>query len=126
MAQRLTRRVRCVHYNGAQRGKNKNREATMTKRSGIWMLCGCLLLAGALSGVYYAWQEGYIPASVLKPHPRAPLPENFLATLQGSRVATQTLRPSCLLLNLYTTREIDRMGRPGLSHMRMPGWDVIV
>lgn len=98
----------------------------MTKRSGIWLVFGCLLLAGGLSGVYYAWQEGHIPASVLPPHPRAPLPQNFLTTLQASRTAAQALRPACVRLNLYTSREIDRMGRPGLSHMRMPGWDVIV
>lgn len=77
-------------------------------------------------GFYYAWQEGLVPANVVRPHPRAPLPENFLATLKASPVVTQSLRPVCVRMNLYTGRDIDRMGRPGLAYMRVPGWDVVV
>ena len=83
------------------------------------------VLAAAGGGFYFAWQESMIPANVVKPHPRAPLPENFLATLQDSAAVAQTLKPACLRLNIYVGREIDRMGRAGLQHQRVPGWDVI-
>lgn len=94
------------------------------RKTAALAVAGVLLALGA--GGYYAWQEGMVPASVIAPHPRAPLAENFLATLQRSAPVAQSLRPACLRLNLHAGRDIDRMGRIGLAHQRMPGWDVIV
>lgn len=98
----------------------------MNRKSLIGAVCGFALLAALGAGAYLAWQDGLIPSSVLKPHPRAPLSENFLATLKASPAVAEALRPACVRMNLYTNREVDRMGRPGLSHQRVPGWDVIV
>jgi len=96
-------------------------------RTTVIAAAGALGLAAALGGgFYYAWEEGMIPASLVSPHPRAPLPENFLATLKASPAVTLSLRPVCVRMNLHTGREIDRMGRPGLAHQRVPGWDVLV
>lgn len=97
----------------------------MNKKKAILAACAVLGTAAIGAGAYWAWVEGHIPASYVTPHPRAPLPENFLATLQGSAAVAQMLRPSCARLSLYTGREIDRMGRPGLQHQRVPGWDVM-
>lgn len=84
-----------------------------------------VIFAALGGGAYYAWQEGLIPASIIRQHPRAPLPENFLATLQNSAAVAPTLRPACVRLSLHVGREIDRMGRAGMHHQRLPGWDVI-
>ena len=98
----------------------------MSNRARIAAALGFVFVVALAGGFYYAWQDGLIPASVIKPHPRAPLPENFLATLKASSAVTQSLRPVCVRMNLYTGRDIDRMGRPGLAHQRVPGWDVLV
>ncbi|MGH8617951.1 MAG: hypothetical protein ACREUW_09685 [Burkholderiales bacterium] len=98
----------------------------MNKKIAIAAAGGVAVAAALGGGVYYAWQEGLIPASVVRPHPRAPLPENFLATLKASPAVTQSLRPACVRVGLHTGREIDRMGRPGLAYQRVPGWDVLV
>jgi hypothetical protein len=82
-------------------------------------------IAALAAGGWYAWVEGMVPASLVKPHPRAPLPENFLTTLQNSAAVTQSLKPACVRLQLNVGREIDRMGRAGMQHQRLPGWDVI-
>jgi len=81
-----------------------------------------------IGGVYFAWQEGLVPAGIVKPPSRAPVTQNFLATLQSSRVVAHSLRPACLNLNLNLNpmpiRAADRMGRPGLRYQQMPGWGV--
>jgi hypothetical protein len=97
----------------------------MNRKIAIAMAGAAAVVAALGGGAYYAWQEGLIPASVIRPHPRAPLPENFLAALKASPAVMQSLRPACLRMSLYTSRDIDRMGRPGLTYQRVPGWDVL-
>jgi hypothetical protein len=87
---------------------------------------GVALVVALGAAFFYAWQDGLIPTSVLPAHPRAPLPENFLAALTASPTVTQSLRPACVRLNLHAGRPIDRMGRPGFQYQRVPGWDVLV
>lgn len=98
----------------------------MNNKAKIAAAGGFVFLALLAGGFYYAWVDGLIPASVVTPHPRAPLPENFLATLKASPAVALSLRPACVRVGLHTGRDIDRMGRPGLAHQRVPGWDVMV
>ena len=95
----------------------------MNRTAWVRLALGVALLA-VLGGVYFAWQEGMIPASIVKPPPRAPVPQNFLATLKASPFVTHSLRPGCLNLNPMPIRGADRTGRPGLRYQRMPGWGV--
>jgi hypothetical protein len=99
--------------------------AILNNKIKLGVACGFLFVVSCL-GLYFAWQEGLIPTSVIRPHPRAPVPENFLGTLTSSAVVAQSLRPMCVRLNLHSGRDIDRMGRPGLQHQRVPGWDMLV
>ncbi len=98
----------------------------MNNRAIFAIVFGLAFVASLAGGFYYAWQNGVIPVSIIKPHPRAPVPENFLATLKASPTVMQSLRPACVRVNLYSGRSVDRMGRPGLVHQRVPGWDVMV
>lgn len=95
----------------------------MNRTAWVRLALGVALLA-VIGGVYFAWQEGQIPASIVKPPPRAPVPQNFLATLKASPVVAHSLRPACLSLNPMPIRGADRTGRPGLRYQRMPGWGV--
>ena len=97
----------------------------MNRTAWARLALGIALLA-VVVGVYFAWQEGLIPASIVKPPPRAPVPQNFLATLKASPVVAHSLRPACLNLDPMPVRGADRAGRPGLRHLRMPGWGVLL
>jgi hypothetical protein len=91
----------------------------------VRLALGVALLA-VIGGAYFAWQEGLVPASIVEPPPRAPVPQNFLATLKASPAVAHSLRPACLNLNPMPIRVADRSGRPGLRYQRMPGWGVLL
>lgn len=97
----------------------------MNKKAKIAMVAGlCVLLAGA-TATHYAWQEGLIPTNVLAAHPRAPLPENFVAALRADSSIAKSIKPVCLRPHLASTRKLDHMGIPGLPHQSYPGWDMV-
>lgn len=97
----------------------------MDKKTRIGLVAAVCTLVGAGAATHYAWREGMIPAHILAAHPRAPLPENFLAALKADHSATRYLKPVCLNLRLGTVRQEDRTGRAGMAHQPYPGWDVI-
>ena len=93
----------------------------MNRTAASRLALGIAVLA-VLGGTYYAWQQGLIPDSLVKPPPRAPVPKNFLATLQASPVVAHSLRPACVNVNPIPIRGADHTGRPGLRYLHMPGW----
>ena len=93
----------------------------MNRTAWVRLALGVAFLT-AIGGVYFAWQEGLLPAGIVKPPSRAPVTQNFLATLKSSPVVAHSLRPACLNLNPMPIRGADRTGRPGLRYQRMPGW----
>lgn len=97
----------------------------MGKHARIGLVAAVVTLIAAGAAAHYAWREGMIPAHIVAAHPRAPLPENFLAVLKADRSATRYLKPVCLNLRLGTVRQEDRSGRAGMTQQPYPGWDVI-
>lgn len=97
---------------------------TTNKNKIIFASCVLLAFLGLCLSSYYAWQEGLISPAIIRSHPSAPLPENFLRSLQESINIQKALPSACLHLNTYTRREIDWVGRSGLQYYDMSGWGV--
>jgi len=97
----------------------------MSRVGGIVAASAAVTAAAIGAGLYFAWQGGYLPAALIKPPARAPLPQNFIAALEADPAAMRTLPPTCIRVNPQVMRSVDRMGRPGLAYQAVPGWGVI-
>ena len=87
----------------------------MMRRS-ITIALGAAALAGALAGGgWYAWQAGWIPGAWIPPHPRAPLPENFLAAINTHPESTRQGAQPCVRVPLDMLPTTLR-GREGLEY----------
>ncbi|MFN7753269.1 MAG: hypothetical protein ACK5TE_13475 [Pseudomonadota bacterium] len=85
-------------------------------RRSIGIALGAAVLAGALAGGgWYAWQAGWIPGAWIPPHPRAPLPENFLATINAHPESTRQGAQPCVRVPLDMLRST-LPGREGLEY----------
>lgn len=80
------------------------------------ILTGTIALVTALAGgAWHGWREGWIPASVLPAHPRAPLAENFLAVIRVHPELTRQGGQPCVRMPLDTLPGATR-GRDGLDY----------
>jgi len=85
-------------------------------RRTVPILVGAVALVASLTGgAWHGWREGWIPTSILPAHPRAPLPENFLAAIRAHPELTRQSGQPCVRMPLDTLPGTTR-GREGLEY----------
>lgn len=89
------------------------------RRTVLILASAVALVAMLAGGTWHAWREGWVPTSVLPAHPRAPLPENFLAAMQAAPAADDKDDP-CVELPMKRFRD-SPLGRAGLGYVEVAG-----